>query len=292
MNSTPEDAQRKEPKEQPAVTEAPAAPKPPTAPEPPAVPRHLRFLDLVLLVFLVGVAFSSPVLQGSGRDLDYAANARRFLSHFFPPDFSVFLPAMRALGETIQIAVMATFLSIIIAIPLAAAGSQSIAPRWLVVLVRLFMNAVRTIPSLIWALLGVAIVGANPLAGVVGLTLYSIGYLGKFFSDAFESVDSTAQDALRAIGAHPIQAFQYGLWPHAKPLIWSHGLWMLEYNIRSASIIGYVGAGGLGLLLHTYQEYGWWDKFAAVLVFIFILVCALDYVGEWARRRITQGSGK
>lgn len=259
-----------------------------STPDPAWPPRRWQFLDLVLFAFLLGVALSSPVLQGSGRDLDYVANARRFFSHFFPPDFSIFGHVLRALGETVQIAIMATFLAILLAIPLAVAGSQSIAPRWLVVLVRLLMNAIRTVPSLIWALLGVAIVGANPLAGVVGLTFYSIGYLGKFFSDAFESVDLTAQNALRAIGAHPIQAFQYGLWPHAKPLIWSHGLWMLEYNIRSASIIGYVGAGGLGLLLHTYQEYGWWDKFAAVLVFIFIVVCALDYIGEWARRRLNK----
>jgi phosphonate transport system permease protein len=117
------------------------------------------------------------------------------------------------------------------------------------------MNGIRTIPSLIWALIAVAIVGANPLAGVIALTFYSIGYLGKFFSDAFESVDMDVARALRALGARRIQAFQFGVWPHARPLVWSYSLWMLEYNIRSAAIIGYVGAGGLGMLIHTYMEY-------------------------------------
>ena len=85
---------------------------------------------------------------------------------------------------------------------------------------------------------------------------------------------------LRALGARTIQAFQYGLWPHAKPLVWSYSLWMLEYNIRSASIVGIVGAGGVGLQLHTYQEYYQWDKFATVLLFMFLLVSALDLAGR------------
>jgi phosphonate ABC transporter permease subunit PhnE len=167
-------------------------------------------------------------------------------------------------------------------------GSTNLSPRWLVFISRLIMNCVRTIPSLIWALLAVAIVGANPLAGVIGLTFYSVGYLGKFFSDAFESVHIDVARALRAAGARTIQAFQYGMWPHAKPLVWSYSLWMLEYNIRAASIVGIVGAGGVGLQLHTYQEYYQWDKFATVLLFMFLLVSVLDLLGERVRNQIVR----
>jgi len=91
---------------------------------------------------------------------------------------------------------------------------------------------------------------------------------------------------LRAIGAGRIQAFQHGLWPNARPLVWSYSLWMLEYNIRSASIVGYVGAGGVGVLLHIYQEYYQWDRFGAVLIFILGLVTLLDLAGEWVRRQV------
>ena len=117
-----------------------------------------------------------------------------------------------------------------------------------------------------------------PLSATVileGLSNGTIGYLGKFFSDAFESVDLEVARGLRAIGAGRIQAFQHGLWPNARPLVWSYSLWMLEYNIRSASIVGYVGAGGVGVLLHIYQEYYQWDRFAAVLIFILGLVTVL-----------------
>lgn len=243
-----------------------------------------------LVLFLVLVVVSLPSLEGAGRELDYLANLRRFASQFFPPDFSVAPQILNALGETVQIAVMATFFAVILALPLAIAGAQNIAPRWLNLVTRMILNAIRTLPSLIWALLAVAVVGANPLAGVIALTFYSLGYLGKFFSDAFESVDTEIADGLRQIGADRVQAFQYGLFPQVKPLLLSHTLWMLEYNIRSAAIIGYVGAGGIGLLLHTFQEFGQWQKFATVLVFILVLVTVLDFFGEWLRGKLTQNT--
>lgn len=249
---------------------------------------HLGVLNISLIVFLFAVLSSVGVLRGSGRDLNYAANLRRFLAEFFPPDFSVTGQTMIGLGETVQIAVMATAFAIVVSIPIAIAGAQTLSPRWLVLLARLLMNGIRTIPSLIWALVAVAVVGPNALAGVIGLTFYSIGYLGKFFSDAFESVDLDVARALRALGAKTIQAFQFGLWPHAKPLVWSYSLWMLEYNIRSASIVGIVGAGGVGLQLYTYQEYHQWDKFATVLLFMFLLVTALDLLGERVRKQIVR----
>jgi phosphonate transport system permease protein len=181
---------------------------------------------------------------------------------------------------------MATLFAGVIALPLAVAGAQNIAPRWMNLTTRMILNVIRTLPSLIWALLAVAVVGPNPLAGVIGLTFYSIGYLGKFFSDAFESIDTQVPDGLELAGADRIQAFQYGLLPQVKPLIMSNVLWMLEYNIRSAAIVGYVGAGGIGLLLHTYQEFGQWDRFSSVLICILVLVTALDFFGEWLRARI------
>ncbi|MBA2432028.1 MAG: phosphonate ABC transporter, permease protein PhnE [Chthoniobacterales bacterium] len=250
--------------------------------------QQLGVLNITLLLFIVAVVSSAGVLRGSGRNLDYLGNMSRFFGAFFPPDFSVAGQTLVGLGETVQIAVMATAFAILLSVPVAMAGAQTISPRWLVFLARLLMNAIRTVPSLIWALLAVAIVGPNALAGVIGLTFYSIGYLGKFFSDAFESVDIDVARALRALGARTIQAFQYGLWPHAKPLVWSYSLWMLEYNIRSASIVGIVGAGGVGLQLHTYQEYHQWDKFATVLLFMFLLVSALDFLGERVRNQIVR----
>lgn len=250
--------------------------------------QRLNLLNTTLLIFMLAVVFSGTQIEGNERDLDVWQNLGRFLADFFPPDLSVVGQTGAALLETVEIAILATFFAIGLSLVIGLGAAQTIAPKWLVVTMRMLLNVIRTIPSLIWAVIAVAAMGANALAGVVALTLYSVGYLGKFFSEAFESVDMKVARSLRGIGADPLQAFQYGIWPHAKPLIWSHSIWMLEYNIRSASIIGYVGAGGLGLQLHAYQEFHQWDRFATVLICILCVVTLLDLLSERIRRRITR----
>jgi len=247
----------------------------------PSIP--INTFSVTFVLFLVAAAFSLPAAQGSGRQLDYIGNLTGFLQRFFPPNFTDWRPLLDAMIETFQMAVLATLVATVLSIPIAVAASNNIAPALVVRAARFSLVCIRSIPGLIWALLAVAVCGANPLAGIVGLSFYSIGYLGKFFSDAFESVDKGVAEALRATGADLIQGFQYGIWPHAKPFIWSQTLWMLEYNIRSAAIIGYVGAGGIGIWLHTYQELGQWDRFAAVLCCILAIVLVLDYAGERIR---------
>jgi phosphonate transport system permease protein len=248
---------------------------------------HLGPFQVAFLLFAVAFVFSLPALRGSGRRLHYWDNLRRFLGQFIPPDFSVSVQAWHALIETGRMAVLATCFASLLALLLAPLAARTVSPAWLVWPTRFLFNLIRSIPSLVWALLAVAIVGANSRAGVIALTLYSLGYLGKFFSDAFEAVDTRPAEALRAAGAHPVQAFQFGLWPEVKPLVWSHTLWMLEYNVRAGTIIGYVGAGGIGTLLYTYQEFYQWSRFAAVLFFILIIVTLLDVAGSRLRAALT-----
>jgi phosphonate transport system permease protein len=254
---------------------------------PPSWHARLGFFQVSTILFVLAVVFSLPALRGSGRDLDYWSNFQRFIGQFIPPDFSIGSQVWEALIETGRMAVLATFFAGTLALLIAPMAARTVSPHWLVWPTRLFLNLIRSIPSLVWALLAVAIVGANARAGVIALTFYSLGYLGKFFSDAFESVDTRPAEALRAAKAHPVQAFQYGLWPEVKPLIWSHALWMLEYNVRAGTIIGYVGAGGVGTLLYTYQEFYQWNKFATVLCFILAIVTGLDLAGSRLRATLS-----
>lgn len=268
------------------------APTPPPHPPRSTPPPRLDAFRVTFLLFLLAVVFSLPGLGGETRQLDYLGNFLRFWQRFWPPDFSIWRQILSGLLETFRIAVVATLAAILASLPLAAAASHNLAPLWLVLTARLLLNLIRSIPSLVWALLAVAVLGANPLAGVTALALYSTGYLGKFFSDAIESADPGVAEALKAGGADALQILQFGLWPHAKPLIWSHSLWMLEYNIRSAAIIGYVGAGGIGIYLHIYQEYGQWNRFAAVLLGLLAIVVLLDAAGQLLRRQFShQTSG-
>jgi phosphonate transport system permease protein len=245
-------------------------------------------MHITLFAFLLACGWAITSLEGPSRRLDYWGNLKRFVGYFLPPDFSESASILRALAETAQIALLATAVATVIAFPLGAMGARTLMPMPIAAAARLLLSAIRTIPSLIWALIAVAVVGPGPLAGVWGLAAYSLGYLGKFFADALESVDIEVARGLRAIGAGRMQAFQYGVWPAARPLLWSYVLWMLEYNLRSAAIIGYVGAGGLGVQLAAYQEYYQWEKFAAVLVYIFALVVILDFAGERVRLKVTR----
>lgn len=263
-------------------------PAPPTPPPPPPWHSRLNALHVTVAAFLLACGWAMTSLERPARRLDYWANLKRFVGYFLPPDFSESASILRALGETTQIALLATALATVLALPLGSLAARTLMPRWITALARLALSGIRTIPSLIWALIAVAVVGPGPTAGVWGLAAYSLGYLGKFFADALESVDIEAARGLRAIGAGRLQAFQYGVWPAARPLLWSYVLWMLEYNLRSAAIIGYVGAGGLGVQLAAYQEYYDWEKFAAVLVYVFLLVVLLDFAGERVRMRVTR----
>jgi phosphonate transport system permease protein len=236
---------------------------------------------LVLLV-----AGSIVTIDGPRREVDVVGNLVRFLGYFLPPDTSALRPALAGLLETAQIASIATAVALFLSLPLGLSSARNLSTRPLVLATRMILNGIRTVPSLLWALLGVVLVGTNPVAGVLGLSLYSIGYLAKFTSDALEAADVRVPRALMRAGASRVAAFRYGLWPQVRATTWSHALWMLEYNVRSASIVGYVGAGGIGTWLHTYQEFGQWSRFATVLLIILVVVTLLDLVGEAVRARL------
>ena len=138
----------------------------------PGLPWHhrLNVTTVSLIVFLLQSAARFRHCAGRAETLITPPISLRFVKRFFPPDFSVSGQILEALVETIQIAVLATCFSILLAFPLAAAGAQTLSPRWLVVISRMLMNCIRTIPSLIWALIAVAVVGPYPLAGVLGLS--------------------------------------------------------------------------------------------------------------------------
>jgi phosphonate transport system permease protein len=246
---------------------------------------ELNFRYLVKpVVFLVALAFlffwSRPALESSPRGVDWGAQIVRLFSMFLPPDFSDWRAILKGLQETVQIAFLSTAFAFVVALPLSLLASQKTASLWVSRIFIFVLAGVRTLPSLVWAIIAVALVGPFPLAGVIALTFYSISYLAKFFKDAFESFDYQAYHWLRLHKAPRISSFWFGLWPEIRGLLFRQSIWMFEYNIRSASIIGFVGAGGLGMKLLEYQEYGQWQKFSAVLILILGIVLMLERISK------------
>lgn len=239
---------------------------------------------LTLLLVFIAVTASTPALLDSGRDVAVLANIHRVFGSFFPMDFSILPDLGKALIETLQISVIATLISAVVSLPISLMSSRHVSPLAIRVFTLGCIALIRSVPSLIWALIAVSVVGPYPVAGVIALVFYSVGYLGKFFADSLDLQNFKVFHYYRRQGASRLVAFYFGIWFSFWQKIKKHVLWMFEYNIRSASIIGYVGAGGIGVHLHTYQEYGRWDRFSVVILLIFLISGLFEFLSN-ARKK-------
>ncbi|MFU8804839.1 MAG: phosphonate ABC transporter, permease protein PhnE [Bradymonadaceae bacterium] len=229
-----------------------------------------------------GVDFSASRIFGN------VDNATNFMGRMFPPDFSVSKTILGSLVETIQMALIGTTLAAFVALPIAVLAARNLSPRPLQMGARLVLNFLRTIPSIIWGLFFVAIVGLGPFPGILALTFYAAGYLGKFYYEGIESIDPRPLIALKTVGASPVQRFRFGVFPQVLPLLLSYTLYMFEYNVRAASILGVVGAGGVGFYLYSYINNFHYHKAATALFFLLVVVTIIDAVSSRVRARLVE----
>lgn len=194
-----------------------------------------------------------------------------------------------AMWRTIQMAFLGTVVACLIAMPLSAIAARNVAPGWVVAIARLGLNCIRATPSIIWAILFVAAVGLGELAGVLALVMYSLGYLTKFFYEHFEAVDPGPPDALREMGAGTMARFWRAVWPASRAPVMSSCLFMFEYNVRSASVFGIVGAGGIGYELMIHKDWGNWHVVGLIVFALIVLVLVLDTLSTRLRTRIVRG---
>ena len=245
--------------------------------------------------FLIGIPVAIGVLlwSASGVGFDFTAlaegtvNMAEFMSRLFPPDFSDIGTILALLVETLQMAIIATVLGAVLSLFVAFGASSNIAPNWLYYPSRWVMNIIRSVPDLVFALMFVSAVGLGPFAGILAMTLGSLGSIGKIFAEAMESVDDGPIVAMQAVGASKRQIIQYGILPQAAPLLVSYTLLLFEGNVRGATILGLVGAGGIGLELTTAMRMYDYGHLSAIIICIIVLVTAIDQGSALIRRRIT-----
>ncbi|PIG08162.1 phosphonate ABC transporter, permease protein PhnE [Comamonas sp. 26] len=214
-----------------------------------------------------------------------------FLSRSVPPDWSI-LPRLWAPAlETIQIAVWGTLLSVLLALPLSfIAASNLHSWHWLRRITRQFLNVVRSINELILALVFVSAVGLGPFPGVLALALHGMGMLAKFFAEAIEEIDEGPLQALRSAGATQLQIIAFGVVPQVITAWIAVVLYRFEVNLRSATVLGMVGAGGLGFELVSSLKLFRYQETATCIIVITVMVIAADMVSNWLRSRIQQGA--
>ena len=209
------------------------------------------------------------------------------LRQMFPPDWAYGLTLGKAVVETLQIGIIATIVAAILSPPLAFLAARNVSPHPLVYYpVRLVLTVFRGVSELIWALLFVVAVGLGPFAGVIALIIFCVGVVAKLLAEAIESVDPGPLEAMTAAGATRWRVFLYGAWPQVMPMYLSYCLYYWDHNTRSAVVLGFVGAGGVGYTLFFNLSTYYFEKAMMAMIVLIALIVVIDRICLYLRKRI------
>jgi len=209
------------------------------------------------------------------------------IGRMLPPDTSILARLVEPMIETLEMALIGTTVPIFFALPLAFLCAVNTSPHPLVsVVVRTLVGALRTVPELIWAMVLVTAVGLGPFPGVLALCLHTVGGLGKFYYEAIEATDPGVMEAMQAAGASRFKVIWFGVMPNVLPVMMSSTLFYWEYNNRASTVLGLVGAGGIGLALtHALQDFRY-QEVTTCLVLIVLILIVIDRFSAFLRARI------
>ncbi|RKF14875.1 phosphonate ABC transporter, permease protein PhnE [Roseovarius spongiae] len=205
----------------------------------------------------------------------------------YPPDPSNLATILRVLWETVNIATFATALAVLLSLPVAYIAAQNTTPnRATLWLGRLILVTSRSVNTIIWALLFVAIFGPGIVAGIVAIMFRSIGFIGKLLGEAIEEIDQRPVEALEATGASRFKVIVYAIIPQVMPTFWAVSILRWDINLRESTVLGLVGAGGIGIILQGAIDTFNWPEVATILLAIIALVVLGEIVSAFLRRRI------
>jgi len=214
-----------------------------------------------------------------------SGNMATFAADFFPPNFMNWRLYLEEMITTVHIALWGTLLAIVLAIPLGILCAGNITPWWVHQPLRRLMDAARAINEIVFAMLFVVAVGLGPFAGVMALFIHTTGVLAKLFAEAVEAIEPGPVEGVRATGANALQEVIYGVIPQIMPLWISYALYRFESNVRSATVVGMVGAGGIGVVLWENIRSFMFAETCAVMIIIVLVVSLLDVASQAIRKR-------
>ena len=251
-------------------------------------PRDLKRSTFSLLAW----AMFFLILVGSWEGADMrpmdlisdADNMAQFAVGFYPPNFLEWEMYLREMLITIEIAVWGTALAVVCSVPFGLLSAENVTPWWINQPVRRLMDAARAINEMVFAMLFVVAVGLGPFAGVLALWIHTTGILAKLFSEAVEAIDPRPVEGIRATGGNALQEAIFGIIPQVMPLWISYSLYRFESNVRSATVLGIVGAGGIGMVLWEAIRGFYYAETAAVMIIIVLSVSCLDIISQRLRK--------
>lgn len=257
--------------------------------KPPVRPLGERAFDILLwggIAILLVISFGPAEMTKLPLLFQNSENMRQFGREFLRPDFAELPLYIGQMWLTVQIALWGTFLSVTLAIPLGLLGARNITPPYVQLPVRRAMDALRSVPDLVIGTIFVVAVGLGPFAGVMALALNTGGVLGKLFSEAVESIERGPVEGVRATGAIPLQEIAWGVIPQVAPLWTSYALYRFESNSRAATILGLIGAGGIGQVLFDSLNSFAYSRVAAIALVIVAAVTLIDMLSQAIRSRL------
>ena len=258
-------------------------------PPPPETPLARRLANILIWGGVIAVLLLSagpvelnrlPLLASNSQ------NMREFARAFLHPDLAHWRLYVAQMWLTIQIALWGTALAIVIAVPLGLAAARNVAPVWIQQPVRRLLDILRSVPDLVIGTVFIVAVGLGPFAGVMALAINTGGVLGKLFSDAVEAIDPRPVEGVRATGAAPLQEIVWGVIPQVAPLWTSYALYRFESNARSATVLGLIGAGGIGQLLFESINAFAYSQTAMIVLVIVAAVSLIDLLSQALRKRL------
>lgn len=243
---------------------------------------------LIPAFWLILAAMATSYLDISFQTLLYGGeDIAEYFSRYSSPDFSQLSTYLSLMADTLATALWGTVLAIVIGCALAPLAAKNLSPwpvayRW----TREVLNFFRSLPDLLLALIFVASFGLGPMPGALALGIHTSGFLGKFIAENFERIDAGTIDALKVCGASPSQIIMYGGWPSILREVIGYCLYILDRNVRMASVLGLVGAGGIGLALHDTLRLFKYPQSAGLIIVILVTILLVDFLSSWLRARI------
>lgn len=258
----------------------------------PPKPKHSLFkkirtvIILLLVIALYVWTFTSINIDWARAIERMTNNFHRVIPRLFSPDWSATGEVALTMLETVFIAFAGSLMAAIIAVPLAFLAARNMMGRYPSVIGKWILSAVRAFPDLILAILFVVAVGPNAFAGVLAIAIGSTGMLGKMFSEIIESIDMEIVEAMEANGANRIQILFYAVFPQIIPEFLSYAIYRFEVDIRASSILGIVGAGGIGTMVVFASSNRNWNEMGTILLSIIVVVTLIDFASARIRRKI------
>jgi len=258
-------------------------------PAPPSRSLAQRAPDLLVwgaVLVLLLIAIKPVEMHNIGKLFSNSQNMREYGAELMHPNFDNWRLYVAQMWLTIQIAMWGTALAVVIAVPFGLACARNVSPAWLQQPLRLLMNLLRSVPDLVVGTLFIVAVGLGPFAGVMAIAINTGGVLAKLFSEAVEASDRGPVEGVRATGANRLHEVVWGVIPQVAPLWTSYALYRFESNARSATVLGLIGAGGIGQLLFETLNAFDYHHLSVIIIVIIVAVTLIDLLSQAMRSRL------